>query len=66
MVRIGTVALGDSYGSVNTLLGNFVQAVVPSTTALTALVTRAETPEEKLTPAQRRHLRQRGPVDNAE
>jgi CubicO group peptidase (beta-lactamase class C family) len=66
VVRIGTVAFNDSFGSVNTLLGNFVKAVVPTTSALTTLVRRAETPEDKLTPAQRRHLRQRGPVDNAE
>ena len=59
VVRIGTTSFGGTYGSVNTLLGNFVKAVVPSTTTEAALVASSELPQEKLTPDQRRRLRER-------
>lgn len=60
VVRIGTAGLGNGgYGSVNTLLGNFIKAVVPSTPTQTSLVARADVPEEKLTREQRRRLRER-------
>jgi len=59
VVRIGTTGFGGDWGSVNTLLGNFVKAVVPSTPALAEAVKRAEVPEERLTPDQRRRLRER-------
>jgi CubicO group peptidase (beta-lactamase class C family) len=59
VVRLGTTGFGDDWGSVNRLLGGFVAAVAPSTSAQATLVTRARVPEERLTPAQRRRLRER-------
>lgn len=59
VARIGTTGFGETWGSVNTLLGKFVKAVVPSTPAQTSLVARAILPEDKLTPDQRRRLRER-------
>ena len=61
VVRIGDMGWGDTFASINTLLGKFVQAVVPSTpnTGRSVSGVSVLTPLEEVTPAQRRGLRER-------